>query len=245
MIPYTDVHIHLLYDMDDGPKAREDMVEMLKAAARDGAARIVVTPHVTPGVSPFDEEKYARRLEEAREIGRAMTPPVEVFGGAEILYSAETCAMLREGRVPTMAGTDIVLVEFSPNVKFEKLCRSLKDLSESGFMPMLAHVERYQCLAKWPMQAKWLKEQPVLYQVNANTFMRKMGLRGRWFLRTLAKNHLMDAIGTDAHNCSSRPTCMEKAYPAILKLCGERYAQTLLDGSVLFDAGAHGHGGAE
>lgn len=246
MIPCTDVHIHLLYGMDDGPKTREDMEKMLEAAARDQVARIVATPHVTPGVYPFHEELYARRLEEAREIGQRMVPPIEVYGGAEILYSTQACTMLQDGRAPTMAGTNIVLVEFSPDVRYRELRRAVDELVCGGFLPMLAHVERYRCLTQWPPRAKRLKrQQSVLFQVNAATFLVKMGPRKRWFLRMLANDRLMDAIGTDAHNCDTRPTCMEKAYPAVRELCGKRYARVLMDGSILFGIGMRGAEQAE
>lgn len=238
MKPFTDIHVHLLYGMDDGARTREEMRELLRAEGENNVERVVVTPHMTPGVYPFDWEKYEERLKEAQEIGSQMTPPVTVYGGAEILYSTQTCAMLRNGRVPVMAGTGIVLVEFSPTIKYRDLYRAVSDLAETGFLPMLAHVERYRCLVQRPRCAVRMKrEQPVLYQVNAGTFLQKQGLRQKWFMRVLAGKRLMDAVGTDAHNGSTRPVCIMDAYPAIRRLCGSRYAQVLTDGSILFGGG--------
>ena len=48
IITYTDVHIHLLYGMDDGPENPKDMEALLKDAARNHVERIVVTPHIVP-----------------------------------------------------------------------------------------------------------------------------------------------------------------------------------------------------
>lgn len=234
----TDVHVHLLYGMDDGPETWDEMRELMEAEAENHVDRVVATPHVTPGISPFDREAYDRRLAEAREIGARLSPPITVYGGAEILYSAHTCAMLRDGRVPTMADTNIVLVEFSPVIPYRELYRAVAEIADAGFLPMLAHVERYRCLARWPRRAGRMKrKQPVLYQVNAGTFLQKRGLPVRRFIRWLARNRLMDAVGTDAHNQSARPVCVKQAYPAICKLCGERYAQVLTDGSILFGSG--------
>ena len=77
-----------------------------------------------------------------------MKPPVDVCGGAEILYSLMTCDMLRDGRIPTLAETNIALVEFSPTVSYRQLEQAVKAIAEKGFLPMLAHVERYRCLVE-------------------------------------------------------------------------------------------------
>lgn len=238
MKPCTDVHVHLLYGMDDGPKTLEEMRALMEAEAENHVKCVVATPHVTPGVYPFDWTVYEQRLNEAQEIGEQMTPPITVCGGAEILYSTQTCAMLRDGRVPAMAGTNIVLVEFSPAVPYRELYRAVEEIAGTGFLPMLAHVERYRCLVQWPFRAARMKRKmPVLYQVNAGTFLQRSGLRQRRFIRLLARKRLMDAVGTDAHNTDTRPVCIKDAYPAIRKLCGGRYAQVLTDGSILFGSG--------
>ena len=238
MKPFTDVHVHLLYGMDDGPRTWEEMRDLMQAEAENNVERVVATPHVTPGVYPFDWTAYEQRLKEAQEIGSQMTPPIAVYGGAEILYSTQTCAMLRDGRVPAMAGTGIVLVEFSPAVRYRDLYRAVDEIAATGFLPMLAHVERYRCLVKWPHLAVRMKrKQPALYQVNAGTFLQKQGFLLKRFMRVMAGKRLIDAVGTDAHNGSTRPVCIMDAYPAIRRLCGSRYAQVLTDGSILFGGG--------
>ena len=237
MISYTDVHCHLLYGMDDGPKRWEEMEALLEDLSANHIRRVVATPHVTPGVKPFDNEEYIRLLLQAREIGGRMSPPVEVYGGAEILYTASmmVCSMLQEGRVPTMNGTNIVLVEFSPDVAYHKLKQAVDELVDSGFEPLLAHIERYQCLVQWPPRLKKLKKnRKIFYQVNAAWFLHKQNLINRRFMRIMVKKHLIDAVGTDAHNRDTRPVCMNEAYPKIKKICGSCYAEKITNGSFLF-----------
>ena len=67
--------------------------------------------------------------------------------GAEILYTDMTCRLLSEGRVPTLAGTEYVLVEFMPGVRYDALYKALEGILRAGFLPVVAHVERYACLA--------------------------------------------------------------------------------------------------
>ena len=55
---FADIHSHFVYGMDDGAKTREDMEAMLVAAYADGIKSLVATPHMTPGIKPFDTEPF-------------------------------------------------------------------------------------------------------------------------------------------------------------------------------------------
>ncbi len=41
-----DIHSHILYNVDDGPKSIEQSIEMLKTAANEGITDIISTSHV-------------------------------------------------------------------------------------------------------------------------------------------------------------------------------------------------------
>ena len=51
-----DIHCHLLYGVDDGPKEIEESVKMLKSASEQGVTDIVLTPHYRRGMFKFDKE---------------------------------------------------------------------------------------------------------------------------------------------------------------------------------------------
>ena len=57
-----DIHSHFIYGMDDGAATREDMFRMLTVAYKDNIALLFATPHITPGVSPFDAERFVRHF---------------------------------------------------------------------------------------------------------------------------------------------------------------------------------------
>ena len=46
---FSDMHIHALYNCDDGPKSLEHMYKMIDAAYDDGTRYICLTPHYNPG----------------------------------------------------------------------------------------------------------------------------------------------------------------------------------------------------
>ena len=68
---------------------------------------------------------------------------LRILLGAEILYTDMTCRLLAEGRVPTLAGTEYVLVEFMPGVRYDALYKALEGILRAGYLPVVAHVERY------------------------------------------------------------------------------------------------------
>ena len=63
---FSDIHSHFVYGMDDGAQTVQDMEAMLDAAVADGVGCLIATPHMTPGVHPFNEERFWRHLFEAR-----------------------------------------------------------------------------------------------------------------------------------------------------------------------------------
>lgn len=214
---FLDLHHHLVYGLDaDGPKTREEMHRMIDLAARDGITDLVATPHVTPGLRPFDLGAFLARLQEARDYCREQGHAIRLYPGAEVLYTDYACDHLQMGRVPTLAGSQHVLVEFSPDIPFDRLEHSLRQLVQAGFLPILAHTERYPCLTRHPKRATALKQQlPLSYQVNASFFLRKQGFLLRRFVRHLLKTGLLDFVSSDAHNTGSRRVNLREGFASL------------------------------
>ena len=49
MLKYIDIHNHILFGLDDGPKSIMESMKMIDMAAKEGIKTIVATPHVRPG----------------------------------------------------------------------------------------------------------------------------------------------------------------------------------------------------
>lgn len=226
---FTDIHHHLIHGIDaDGPRTFEDTCAMLRAARADGIRAIIATPHVMPGVYPFPAEAYCRNLHEARAYCRREEIDITIYPGAEIFYTEMTLRHLQDGRIPTMAGTSYVLVEFSTDVRYPYLLDALQNLSRSGYIPILAHPERYQCLVSHPRSAGHLKSQTgVRYQLNCSSIIKKKGFFLNRFCRVLLSEGLVDAVATDAHNVHRRPVAMKGAFARLLEHYGRGYAESL------------------
>ena len=225
---FTDIHHHILYGIDDGPDSFERMARMLHKSSEDGVARIIATPHVTPGVRRFNLERYEQRLVEAQRYCAENGLPLEIYGGAEILYTPMTVTMLLDGRIPTMADTQYVLVEFLPDIEFRELFRAVRKLVYAGYRPILAHIERYSCLMHRLKRVYALKDDyEVCLQVNCNTILNPKGFWVRRGIRRLLDDEMVDFVATDAHNIRSRKTHMREAYRLLRRAYGREYATYL------------------
>lgn len=231
----TDIHQHLIWGIDDGADSQATMYSMLKETHHQSIQTIVATCHAKPGVQPFDIGLYDERLAEAQHFCESENLGIHVLSGAEIAWTYQTPLALRQGKVPTIGDTDYVLLELWRNVSWQEATDAVKQLTRAGYCPVLAHPERYLAFLLSPKKAlRFRHETGTLLQVNANTILSPQNFWERRFTDCLLKSGGMDAVASDAHNCTNRPINMEAAYLWLAHHTDAVYAQTLVSfGGVL------------
>ena len=218
---YTDIHSHVIWGVDDGAEEKEETFRMLREAVGDGIRRIICTPHVTPGVYEFPEETFERHFEAAEEYIAQKNLPLQLYRGVEILYTDNTPRLLREKRVPTLAGTNCAMIEFSPMDSLAHITDALQKVAGTGFIPVIAHMERYPALSK-TRQVEEIKQRfHALVQINARSLIRKQPLLRRSFFDSLFREGLVDFVATDTHAFPGRGTCMTEGMAALKQKYGE------------------------
>lgn len=223
---FTDIHHHLLYGVDDGAQTLKSAYKMAEAAWRKGTKTVIATPHVSPGISSFSRELFEERLGELQKACGKNSVDLRILLGAEILYTDGTGEYLQQRRIPTLAGSDYVLVEFVPNVSYDEVRSALIRILRAGNIPVVAHVERYASLVFAPRRMKALKRElgDVLFQMNASTVLGGKGFFGDLCAKRMLDAGLVDIIASDAHNLSSRPTRMLEAFEILKKRYGGAHA---------------------
>lgn len=224
---FVDIHHHLIYGMDDGAQTWEQTQQMLTRAWQNDIDRIIATPHAEPGMEPFPMEQLMRRIRRAQSWCDEQRMQMEILPGCEIFYTPQTVRMLREGLIPTLAGSDYVLVEFSPAAPYSELIGAAKTLTAVGYQPIFAHIERYRCL-RWPGRVQLLRERyGISMQMNVDTICRKHAFLSQRWVDTMLRKGYIDVAATDAHNVTSRPCCMKDGYQALQKRFGQEMADRL------------------
>lgn len=225
---FTDIHCHVVYGIDDGPRTREESYAMLNAAHADGVRRLIATSHTCPGIQAFDTELYLRHVEELRAYCAGRGLDLKILTGSEILYSPQTCRFLREGRLLTLGESEYALVEFLPSVRYDELCAALEGILRSGYSPVVAHVERYSCLSAFPKRMQEIRRRyQATLQMNCSSAIGGKGWMRDKFARRALDEGLIDAIASDAHNTTTRPTRMRDAYLALATRYGEAESRRL------------------
>lgn len=224
MVPSIDIHCHIMPGVDDGSPDMETSLKMLKTALSEGTKGMILTPHYKPmhhNVSPEHLLDYTEELmQEAHDRGIK----VQLFPGNEIYFNDNAIRDLESGRASTLAGSDYALIEFHPTDMYKTIRNALYSVRSAGFIPILAHVERYADIAKHITYVDELLDIGVYIQVNANSVMGKYGLGIRHFTRELLKKHMVHFVATDAHDSGSRAPHLIDCRDYVEGKLGEKYA---------------------
>ncbi len=225
---YIDVHSHILPHMDDGARDMNETMKMLQIACEEGITHIIATPHYKSGRFPADSGRLWDTLLQVQKVAEEQNIPIRLYGGNEIYYHSELEEKLDTGALTTLNDTQYVLIEFSPLENYLYIRNAVEDILGMGYTPIVAHVERYQCMCKDTSCVAELKNMGCEMQVNAESVTGDAGWRIKSFVHKLLAKHLIDYIGTDAHNTSGRKPAMEKCAAILCRKYGKDLADALL-----------------
>lgn len=226
---FCDIHQHVLWGIDDGPKTAEEMHQMLKADRDNGIEVVVATPHAYAGYEKFKIKLYEKRLREARRYCEENGIDIMLLSGCEIHYASYVPDLLTKGKLPTLGKTRLVLIEFAPDASMRRIDKAADRLYRAGFHPIIAHVERIKCIVKHPDYLETIRNDYGCYvQVNCDTVLKPRLFRERRFIRYALEEELIDVVATDAHDTARRPVRMRETYKKLRSIVGKRYAWELV-----------------
>ena len=222
---FIDIHNHTLFGVDDGPKEIEESVAMLQSAYEQGIEAIILTPHYRHGMFAYPkdriEENFSELKLEAGEIG------IELYLGCEYHVNSRIVEAVDSGRCRSLAGTDYVLTEYSYETEYSYIAEYTAKLTACGYIPVIAHVERYGCFLKKPQLCAELSNHGAMIQLNADSVLGLDGRMAEHFCKKMLKNEWADIIASDAHGIRQRENHMEHCYQHVVKKFGEEYAHRL------------------
>lgn len=207
----VDIHCHILHRFDDGSSSLEESLAMARMAAQSGVTDIVATPHF-PG-QRASLRRIGRLLQRYEELSEAISRekiPLTIHPGAEILCMEDTVELAQKKLLPTIGDTGYFLTEFYFDEDFAFMDRMLQALSDAGYVPVVAHPERYDAIQRDPMLIdRWFRRGYVL-QLNKGSVLGAFGSRVQHTARTILDAGLAHLIASDAHSASHRTPHMEQ-----------------------------------
>ena len=223
-----DIHNHGLFEVDDGASSKEEAVRMLQDAAEQGITAIVLTPHYRHGMFKYQTElvdaHFAELKKEAEKIG------IELFLGCEYHVNSRIIEYLQQGRCHSMADGKYVLTEYSYETEYAYIVEWTRILLRNGYIPIIAHAERYECIFKQPQRVDELIRYGAYVQLNADSVLGKVGLRLKLFCgKVLKENCECIIISSDAHDLKLRMSRLKQCYDYVERKFGSETAELVFE----------------
>lgn len=215
-----DIHTHVIFDVDDGSKSIESSVEMLKFAKKIGTSDLICTPHYIKGAFETPKETIVENFNAlkpyAEEIG------INIYLGQEIAVDRVANDFIKSGSVLTLNNSRYALLEF-PYDDFVDISNICYELKVSGFIPIIAHVERYSYVNIRDVET--FISDGALIQINSSSVVESFFSIERRRVSSYLKNGLVHFVASDVH--SFRKNTLSDAYEFIIYKYGQDFADKL------------------
>jgi len=216
-LQFIDVHSHILPGVDDGSGSMEETMQMLKIAEEEGITTFVATPHYVAGSKNVTRDQLIDVRNQVLDNARQHDLNIDILLGNEIFYSESVLEDVIAGKAMTLANSRYVLIEFGMKECFQTIYHGLSQFVLSGYAPILAHAERYDCLVKREDLIEDLIKLGCYIQMNSKSLDGGFLNTEAAFNRKLVSKGLVHFIGTDCHGDKKRPPCIKNAYKAMSK----------------------------
>ncbi|WP_153799546.1 tyrosine-protein phosphatase [Foetidibacter luteolus] len=218
----VDMHSHLLPGLDDGLQTMEDTLLFMERLQQLGYRKLICTPHILSDLYPNSPGTILPRLDEVKKAVAARGLAIEVAAGAEYMVDMEMENYLRDKKQMLSFGNKNVLIEMSYLAESPNIEQVIFEMRMQGYQPILAHPERYNFYHQRFEQYQRFIDLGCLMQVNLLSLLGYYGKPIKMVAEKLARNKMIDLLGTDMHH--------EKHLAALEELATRKEFYTLAEG---------------
>lgn len=225
-----DIHSHILPFVDDGSDSIEKSFDMLKAAAIASTDSVVLTPH--SNLYEYDKNLLYELefvFNAFREKVEKQQIPVRLYLGGEVFAGAGIIEYASKNLLPTINYSRFMLIEFDFNSSASYIKDITGKLSAMGYVPIIAHPERYECVKKQPSVSLDIMSKGGLLQINKGSLTGEFGEKAREIAYELIAHKTAQFVASDAHSTDVRNPDMEIAYDIVLNEFDSKTADCLFE----------------
>ena len=215
-----DIHNHIIYGVDDGSRSLEESMEMVGLYKKAGFDKIIATSH-------FDRARFMVDANEIREKCQILNAEIEktkidfkIYPGHEIQVEPNTLKLINDKTLNTLADSRYVLLE----LPFINPALFLKDLIYNlqleGYVPIIAHAERYPYVKKNIDYLLDFIKMGALIQANYSSIKDVT-------LEIMLERNMVHILATDAHQSEWRSPDIREYKNEIIDIIGETKFETL------------------
>lgn len=223
-----DLHTHILPGIDDGSGNLEESLEMCRIASASGTRGIVATSHGNLSSAPLTVEQYKKAYRLLKQELEKEHIPIRLYSGMEIFMNTDAVLRLEAGELLTLNQTRYVLIEFDFQEEAWMAEEYLHMLEEAGYLPVIAHVERYYFIQRAPeIIYDWVQRGYVI-QTNKGSLLGAFGKNERDTAISLLEHNLIHVIASDAHGTQRRTPNMTNIIRFLGETAGNKYRNLVL-----------------
>ena len=220
-----DLHSHILPELDDGARNLQDAIAMAHMAVQSGVTAMAATPHCADDRRREVYNTWMFFQDALEESGI----PLQLFLGMEIFGTPSTARMLRDELLFTLNGSRYPLIEFSFQSDGRQETRILQDTINAGFVPIIAHPERYLYVQDDPTILNRWHSMGCLMQINRGSLLGRFGRRAQKLSAELVERGFAAVIASDAHSPRQRTPWLKDVQALVQQGLSHQHAHLLLD----------------
>lgn len=203
-----DIHNHILHEIDDGSRSLEESIEILKEFSLIGYKEIILTPHYIFGTKYNKNNIEKQKLLEKLQIKITEEKiPIQVYLGNEVYIDWNLITLLEKNEIEPLNHSRYLLLEFPMNTYYNGMLDVIFKLQQNGFIPILAHPERYQIFKDNPKLATYILDSGVLFQGNLGSIIGLYGKDSQKLLSLFLKHKMIHFLASDVHRKGSKLIC--------------------------------------
>lgn len=227
-----DIHSHIVFDVDDGPKTLEESLSLIEESYRQGVRIIVSTSHRRKGMFETPEDIIFKNFSIVKHEAEKRFEHLQILYGGELYYTSDMLEKLKLKQIPTLNNTKFALIEFSMQTSWKDIHIALSNVLMLGITPVVAHIERYNALENQKERVKEIINMGCYTQINSSHILKqklfndkhkRFKKRARYFL----EENLVHFVASDMHNLDVRPPFLAEAYKIICRDFGKERANQL------------------
>lgn len=224
-----DIHCHILPGVDDGAGNMSDALEMAELAASSGIKSIIITPHCNVPGSYHNYWNYFM-MEDVHNLQREIRNHninLTVCPGQEVYLAAGFAELLKKGEFIGLNESRYMLVEFGMSERADVAYRKLQQVIAEGYVPIVAHPERYGFVTEQQEAVYRMKDLGALLQVNRGSIKGAFGKSAMKKANEIISTFQADFVASDAHSQYSRTPYLADVHEFISEEISTEYGDWL------------------
>lgn len=210
-----DIHCHIVPDIDDGASDMNEALSMARLALDNETNTIINTSHFNPVFNYTSSTKLKKAVEVFNNVLSTNNIDLQVLLGNELYYNKELMHCLDKKEFFCLNNSDYILVEFS-NASFpSNILDVVYEFVIRGYIPILAHVERYPSFAKNLKLVQKCIECGALIQVNSSSVLGSSSSSSQESVLDLIDNNMVHFVASDGHGSTRRRPILKNSYDFI------------------------------